>query len=310
MTAIPPPPQTLLTSTTLAAREQAVAQAESELVKHEAPLVAWADHLEAGATALATQVDALWRRVDGLARAASGRGPELQEQLQRLEALQPSPLSVLAQRERALAAREKAVRVRAEVAEESRRQVERLAAWMAAAKPQLEAEEAQVRKVVLARQAEEAQHAEQARRAEARKAQLRLVPRALAAVEQVEAPRPTGRLTPPRAARKTVQAEVDFESDTNFYTGFSDELDEGGGLFVATVNVLEPGAQVEVQLLMPNRVRVSTPGVVRWVREVNDAQPEIFPGMGVELVDLPEAVRGAIRRFTAVREPLFFARAA
>src|SRR5438067_1124226 len=92
---------------------------------------------------------------------------------------------------------------------------------------------------------------------------------AAALARGAEAPVPIGRLAAPRperVERVKVRAELDLDSDSNFYSGFSPSLDHGG-LFVATVDLKEPGTQVDVQYTLPNGTRVETRGVVRWARE-------------------------------------------
>src|SRR5207237_787078 len=70
-----------------------------------------------------------------------------------------------------------------------------------------------------------------------------LEPKTLAAFPPFHEVRAPGREVRPRAACARMQAEVDFESDSNFYSGFSSDVGEGG-LFVATVNLVEPGTEV------------------------------------------------------------------
>lgn len=133
------------------------------------------------------------------------------------------------------------------------------------------------------------------------------------------APSPTpvldSRSTPTRAARATPQrrsharrelvTRVDVDSDSNFYGGFSTDLSEGG-LFVATIAYPAPGTAIDLRFTLPGGFSVEATGVVQWVREVNDATPEVMPGAGVRFVDLPAAAAQAIRAFVAQREPLFF----
>ncbi|MEN9797707.1 MAG: hypothetical protein RL653_1403, partial [Pseudomonadota bacterium] len=111
----------------------------------------------------------------------------------------------------------------------------------------------------------------------------------------------------PNRERKRVrmEASVDLESETNFFTGFSTDISEGG-LFVATVDLLPIGSEIELRFTLPSGRSVDVHGVVRWRREVNDRQPEIFPGMGVQFRSLEPTAASAIQQFVGTREPLFF----
>lgn len=105
--------------------------------------------------------------------------------------------------------------------------------------------------------------------------------------------------------RVELQAVVGFESEDNFYTGFSSDISEGG-LFVSTINVLPPGSDVHLEFSLPNGFRAKVQGIVRWVREWNDATPTIPPGMGVQFTSLPPEALGQLHAFVSEREPLFF----
>lgn len=126
---------------------------------------------------------------------------------------------------------------------------------------------------------------------------------------------PVAKITPPPGPGQTIpkrqsprvrmQAQVDFESDDNFFNGFSANISDGG-IFVATVNVLPLGTQVDVGFSLPTGERIECKGVVRWVREVDDKQPEIFPGMGIQFADLDPRGAKAIETFIQQREPMFY----
>ncbi len=132
------------------------------------------------------------------------------------------------------------------------------------------------------------------------------------------APAPVGPPVPPapppvanapaskrQSPRVRMQAAVDFESDDNFFNGFSANISDGG-LFIATVNVLPLGTQVDMGFSLPTGERVECKGVVRWVREVNDQQPDVFPGIGVQFADLDPRAQQAIEQFIQQRDPMFY----
>lgn len=126
---------------------------------------------------------------------------------------------------------------------------------------------------------------------------------------------PIGRISPPGGAeaakkrqspRVKMQAAVDFTTDSNFFNGFSANISDGG-LFVATVNLLPLGTEVDLSFTLPSGVKVEAKGVVRWVREVNDKLPDAFPGLGVQFSALQPSAQAAIDQFLSQRDPLFFA---
>ena len=108
-----------------------------------------------------------------------------------------------------------------------------------------------------------------------------------------------------RHARRAVEIEITLESESQFYSGFSENLSEGG-IFVAT-HLLRPiGARIEVVFTLP---RVAKPirieGAVRWVREHTETS-EAPPGIGIEFATVRKEDLEAIRRFCTARSPLFF----
>jgi uncharacterized protein (TIGR02266 family) len=115
-------------------------------------------------------------------------------------------------------------------------------------------------------------------------------------------------LPPPeerRAHRRVgIETEVSMESDSNFFAGFAEDI-SAGGLFVATHAYLPIGASLDISFRLANR-RIDAAAVVRWVREVDDKNPEMIPGMGVQFTALPPGAREAIESFVAQREPMFY----
>ncbi|MBL8911263.1 MAG: TIGR02266 family protein [Archangium sp.] len=109
-----------------------------------------------------------------------------------------------------------------------------------------------------------------------------------------------------QSPRVKMQAAVDLSTDSNFFNGFSANISDGG-LFVATVNLLPLGTEVDLAFTLPSGVKVEAKGVVRWVREVNDTHQDAFPGLGVQFSALQPQAQAAINDFLAQRDPLFFA---
>jgi uncharacterized protein (TIGR02266 family) len=122
-----------------------------------------------------------------------------------------------------------------------------------------------------------------------------------------------GKLSQPRAAgdgrrdsvRVALKAQVDLSSDSNLFTGFGTHISEGG-LFVATLSVVPVGTPVDLVFSLPGGTRLSVQGEVRWIREVNDRTPDVFPGVGVRFVELPTEAAEALHRFVQARDPLFY----
>jgi uncharacterized protein (TIGR02266 family) len=106
-----------------------------------------------------------------------------------------------------------------------------------------------------------------------------------------------------RAGLKTF---VHLGSESNFYTGLSNDISEGG-LFVATHDLLAHGAVVDLEFsLGEHDYKVKVQGAVRWVREYNRDCPDVRPGMGVQFLNLSQEDRAAIKKFVKTREALFY----
>jgi uncharacterized protein (TIGR02266 family) len=102
-----------------------------------------------------------------------------------------------------------------------------------------------------------------------------------------------------------LQTDVSIESDSNFYAGFSEDI-SAGGLFVATHRYAAIGTEIDASFVLGG-IRIEASGVVRWVREVDDKNPGMTPGMGIQFSSLPEGAQAEIERFVRTREPIFYA---
>jgi uncharacterized protein (TIGR02266 family) len=107
------------------------------------------------------------------------------------------------------------------------------------------------------------------------------------------------------ATRIVYEVAVSFRSDSNFYTGFTQDLSTGG-LFIATYDVLPIGTPVEFELTVgPQVVKVPVRGVVRWTRDDDSGGAPV--GMGVQFVDLHPKLRDRIEAFIERRgETVFY----
>ena len=109
-----------------------------------------------------------------------------------------------------------------------------------------------------------------------------------------------------RFQRFPLKIEVGYASEHNFYTGFMENL-SNGGLFVATHSVASIGDSLELTFSVPGLERSCTAICkVRWVREYNPSAPDTVPGMGLQFSKLDSDARAAIELFIRHREPIFF----
>jgi uncharacterized protein (TIGR02266 family) len=105
--------------------------------------------------------------------------------------------------------------------------------------------------------------------------------------------------------RRPIETDITLESESQFYSGFSENLSEGG-IFVATHGLLAVGASVAVAFTLPSLARkIRVEGHVRWVR-VHSETSDLPPGMGIEFGTLGTDELEAIRRFCTQRSPLFY----
>jgi uncharacterized protein (TIGR02266 family) len=107
------------------------------------------------------------------------------------------------------------------------------------------------------------------------------------------------------APRRALEVELGFQSDTNFFTGFTQDI-SGGGIFVATYDIPAVGTKVNVNFLLPGGPMMSIDGVVRWVREYNDNSPDTAPGIGVSFERIHPQDQAAINAYLRENAPLFF----
>jgi uncharacterized protein (TIGR02266 family) len=113
---------------------------------------------------------------------------------------------------------------------------------------------------------------------------------------------------PARTINWNVLQQLTIDSETQFYTGFSQNLDEGG-LFVATFDVKPIGAKVLFTFELPGGRQITAKGRVMWVREFDPKTPDVTPGMGLKFLMLRDDDRRAIEGFLKRRVPMFFEQA-
>jgi Tfp pilus assembly protein PilZ len=99
---------------------------------------------------------------------------------------------------------------------------------------------------------------------------------------------------------------ISFDSEHNFYRGFSDDV-ENGGIFVATYNVEPVGTPISVSFELPGNKQVFTRGVVQYTREISSKPPTgCISGMGISFSYLENEDKTVIESYQEERTPIFF----
>ncbi len=110
-----------------------------------------------------------------------------------------------------------------------------------------------------------------------------------------------------RALRLAVpfDLKVDVTGGNTFYTGLLKDISTGG-LFIATDRPAPYGARFHVRFWFPGMEgSVECEVQVRWIRDrFTEGSPE--PGMGVEFMDLPTALRARINSYLEGKDVLMF----
>jgi uncharacterized protein (TIGR02266 family) len=103
-----------------------------------------------------------------------------------------------------------------------------------------------------------------------------------------------------------VDVALDATSDHTLWCDLGMEL-ERSGVFVATYHRVRVGTRVLLDVRLPgHQAPLALRGVVRWTRPHLEGS-DGAPGIGVELVEVAEAARDALRAFAQnVREPMMF----
>ncbi len=103
------------------------------------------------------------------------------------------------------------------------------------------------------------------------------------------------------ARRVFLEVDIGLASESNFYTGLSQDL-SAGGLFVATYDPKPAGTLVSLYFALPGAPNVRAEGVVKWTRPASADAP---PGMGIAFTTVSDADVAAITAFCTRRSPLY-----
>lgn len=105
--------------------------------------------------------------------------------------------------------------------------------------------------------------------------------------------------------RLAIAVAVHVNSASCFWTGFTENISEGG-LFVATSEPVRLGDVLDISLAINGEPPVTLRGVVRWMR-LAQGQNGPAPGAGVQFEALDEETGMRMQRFIDTqREALFY----
>lgn len=100
--------------------------------------------------------------------------------------------------------------------------------------------------------------------------------------------------------RLRFEVGIDLHSRSNFYTGTTENISEGG-IFIATEERLALGTPVELAFSLPSGEEIRARGEVRWQRE---SAGHLAGGMGVGFEELSEDAYMTISQFLESRAPI------
>lgn len=110
-----------------------------------------------------------------------------------------------------------------------------------------------------------------------------------------------------QSERHDLEIAVDLESDTNFYTGLTQNISTGG-VFIATHQIKRVGDHVQLKFTLPGSPKpIQVDTEVRWIRENSSLhRTDGASGMGVRFINMSAEDAAAIQSFLQNRESLFY----
>jgi len=100
--------------------------------------------------------------------------------------------------------------------------------------------------------------------------------------------------------RLRFEVAIDLHSRSNFYTGVTENISEGG-IFVATTDRPPIGSPVEVAFTLPSGHEIRGRGELRWTREPASG---LSGGIGIGFEGLPDLAKAHIDDFLQSRAPI------
>ena len=101
------------------------------------------------------------------------------------------------------------------------------------------------------------------------------------------------------------EVEISLTSESNFYTGFTSDISEGG-VFIATRETVPVGTEVTFEMKLGSG-SVNVTGIVRWARPYTELSDEtVAPGVGVQFTNLHPKVAQIVNAFIAKRRDSIF----
>jgi uncharacterized protein (TIGR02266 family) len=110
-----------------------------------------------------------------------------------------------------------------------------------------------------------------------------------------------------QAERHDLEIAVDLDSDSNFYTGLTQNISTGG-LFIATHQIKNVGDRVRLKFTLPGSPRtIDVETEVRWIRENSSLhKTDGASGMGVRFLNMSPEDTATIEGFLKSRDSLFY----
>jgi len=107
--------------------------------------------------------------------------------------------------------------------------------------------------------------------------------------------------------RIDLEVKVTLESDSNFYTGLTQNI-SAGGVFIATHLIRPIGSRISLKFALPGSPEpIAVETEVRWIKE-NSAlmRADGASGMGVRFIELSPEATAAITAFLENRDSLYY----
>ena len=110
-----------------------------------------------------------------------------------------------------------------------------------------------------------------------------------------------------KAERHDLEVSVDFESDSNFYAGLTQNI-SAGGLFIATHRIKKVGERIQLKFTLPGSSKpIECETEVRWIRENSSLlRTDAATGMGVRFINMAPTDAQTIQKFVENRESLLY----